>query len=78
MHDRDKTSENTMSARNPPGSSLPKAWNKQVRSGLVHVIALAQYAILYTRGRAATSPDPDAHEKGVGSGAAGALSTAEM
>ncbi len=78
MHDRDETSENAMSARNPPRIALPKDWNKQVRSGLLQVIALAQYAILYTRGRAATSPDPDAHEKGVGSGAAGALSTAEM
>ena len=44
-----------MPARNPPKISLPKSWNKQVRSGLLHVIALAQYAILYTRGPAATS-----------------------
>ena len=44
-----------MPARNSPRISLPKSWNKQVRSGLLHVIALAQYAIVYTRGRAATS-----------------------
>ena len=29
MPDRDKTSENAMSARNPPRISLPKSWNKQ-------------------------------------------------
>ena len=49
MPDRGKTSASAMPARNPPGISLPKSWNKQVRSGLLHVIALARYAILYTR-----------------------------
>ena len=52
---RTRTVENTISARNPPRISLPKSWCKQVRSGLLHVIALAQYAVLYTRGAAATS-----------------------
>ena len=55
MHDRSKTSENAMSACNPPRVSLPKSWNKRVRAGLLHVIALAQYAIVYTRGAAITS-----------------------
>ena len=53
MHDRDKTSENAMSARNPPRISLPNSWSKQVRSGLLHVIPLAQYATAYTRSWAA-------------------------
>ena len=44
-----------MSTRNPPRIALPGSWNKQIRAGLLRVIALAQVAILYTRGRAATS-----------------------
>jgi len=44
-----------MPAGNPARIALPKSWNKQVRWGLLQVIALAQYAILYTRGPAATS-----------------------
>jgi transcriptional regulator with XRE-family HTH domain len=45
-----QTSENTMPADNPPRISPPKSWNNQVRSRLLHVIALAQFRILYTRG----------------------------
>ena len=46
MLDRDKTSDSAMPARNPPGISLPRSWNNQVRLGVLHAIALAQYAIL--------------------------------
>ena len=34
---------------------LPKGWKKQVRSAVLHVISLAQYATIYTRGWAADS-----------------------
>jgi putative transposase len=34
---------------------LPKFWSRRVRSALVHVVALAQYAVVYTRGWAADS-----------------------
>ncbi len=34
---------------------LPKCWTGQVRSAVVHVISLAQYATVYTRGWAANS-----------------------
>ena len=34
---------------------LPKFWSRRVRSALVHVVALAQYAAVYTRGWAADS-----------------------
>jgi putative transposase len=38
-----------------PNLSLPRSWPCQVRSALVHVIALAQYAAVYTRSWAAES-----------------------
>jgi hypothetical protein len=44
-----------MSAKTEPRIPLPKSWNKYVRSSLVHVISLAQYATAYTRGWAANS-----------------------
>jgi len=34
---------------------LPKGWKKLVRSALLPVISLAQYAAIYTRGWAADS-----------------------
>ena len=34
---------------------LPKGWKKQVRSAVLHVLSLAQYAAAYTRGWAADS-----------------------
>ena len=36
-----------------PRIPLPKSWSKQVRSALLHVISLAQFATAYTRGWAA-------------------------
>ena len=38
-----------------PTIPLPKSWNKQVRSAVLHVLSLAQYAAIYTRGWAADS-----------------------
>ena len=34
---------------------LPKGWKKHVRSAVLHVISLAQYSAIYTRGWAADS-----------------------
>ena len=39
----------------PPTIPLPKNWTRHVKSAMLHVIALAQYAITYTRGWAADS-----------------------
>lgn len=44
-----------MSAQSAPRIPLPKSWNKQVRSAMLHVISLAQYATVYTRSWAADS-----------------------
>jgi hypothetical protein len=38
-----------------PTIPLPKSWNKQVRSAVLHVLSLAQYAAVYSRGWAADS-----------------------
>ena len=40
-------------SRQTPQIPFPKGWKKQVRSAVLHVIALAQYAAAYTRGWAA-------------------------
>ena len=39
----------------PPSIPLPKNWTGHVKSAMLHVIALAQYAITYSRGWAADS-----------------------
>ena len=39
----------------PPKLVLPTSWPRSVRSALVHVVALAQYAAVYTRSWAAES-----------------------
>ena len=36
--------------------AIPKGWKRQVRSCVLKVISLAQFAIVYTRGWAADSP----------------------
>ena len=36
-----------------PQTPLPKAWSTQVKSAVLHVIALAQYALIYSRSWAA-------------------------
>ena len=40
---------------NRPQIPLPKAWNERVKSAVLHVISLAQFAVAYTRGWAANS-----------------------
>ena len=39
----------------PPRIHLPKGWQDCVKSAVLHAIALAHYAIVYTRARAADS-----------------------
>jgi len=39
-----------------PRMLLPRGWPQRVRSAVLHVIALAQYVMIYTRGWAADSP----------------------
>ncbi len=36
--------------KNPPGISLPHGWPDRVKPGTLHLIALAQFALAYTRG----------------------------
>ena len=38
-----------------PKVPLPSGWKKQVRSAVLHVLSLAQYAAVYTRSWAADS-----------------------
>ena len=38
-----------MAAKKQPTIPLPKSWAKHVRSAMLHVISLAQYATAYTR-----------------------------
>jgi hypothetical protein len=38
-----------------PTIPLPKSWTKQIRSAVLHVISLAQYAAVYARAWAADS-----------------------
>ena len=44
-----------MSQRPAPNVPLPKHWKKHVKSAILHVISLAQYATAYTRSWAADS-----------------------
>ena len=37
-----------MATKNNPRIPLPKAWRGHVRSAVLHVISLAQYATVYT------------------------------
>ena len=46
--------ESTMPQR-PPTIPLPTSWNANIRSAMLHVIALAQSATAHTRGWAANS-----------------------
>ncbi len=52
-----------MSAQTEPRIPLPKSWNKHVRSSLLHVISLAQYATAYTSGWAVNSINPRLRQK---------------
>ena len=42
-------------SQDTPSIPLPKAWTEHVRSAVLHVLSLAQYAAVYTRARAADS-----------------------
>ena len=42
------TLEHIMAAKKPPTVPLPKSWSKHVRTAMLHVISLAQYATAYT------------------------------
>jgi len=44
-----------MRQKHAPNVPLPKHWNKHVKSAILHVISLAQYATAYTRSWAADS-----------------------
>ncbi len=41
--------------KNPPEISLPRGWPRRVKSAMLHVISLAQFALAYTRGWAVNS-----------------------
>ena len=43
-------------SRNLPRITVPRGWPRRVRSATLHVIALAQYAMTYTRSWAVNSP----------------------
>ena len=43
--------ESYMSAKeNAPKIALPKGWNDNIKSAMLHVISLAQFGMAYTRG----------------------------
>jgi len=46
-----------MTAKEKPKIPLPKNWTGNVRSAVLHVIGLAQYATAYTRSWSANSPN---------------------
>lgn len=43
-------------SRNPPRITLPRGWPGRVKSAMLHVISLAQYATAVTRSWAVNSP----------------------
>ena len=51
-----------MSDPSPPDLSLPSGWPRNVKSAVLHVISLAQYAIVATRGWAADALNPRARQ----------------
>jgi hypothetical protein len=48
----------TMTTQQAPAIPLPRAWNQHVKSAVLHVISLAQYATAYTHGWATDSINP--------------------
>ena len=44
-----------MTQKRAPRIPLPKGWTRHVRSAVVHVVSLAQYAAVYTRSSAVDS-----------------------
>ena len=53
-----------MSNQSLPDIPLPSSWAKNVKSAVLHVISLAQYAIVATRGWAADALNPQARQAG--------------
>jgi len=51
-----------LSDQSPPDLPLPSGWAKNVKSAVLHVISLAQYALTYTRGWAADALNPRARQ----------------
>ena len=51
----ENTLDHIMAAKKPPTIPLPEAWTEHVRTAMLHVISLAQYATAYTRSWAADS-----------------------
>ena len=45
-------------SQNLPRIPLPRGWARSVKSAMLNVIALAQYAATYTRSWAVTAPSP--------------------
>ena len=56
-----------------PLAALPKGWPRSVKSAVIHAIALAQYAIVYTRSWAANSAMRGAAQGTIGPRFAGSL-----
>jgi hypothetical protein len=48
-----------------PKLKLPRSWPCRVRSALLHVVALAQYAVVYTRSWAAESRNTRVRLRGI-------------
>ena len=57
QHQDDAFWENTMATEGKPKIPLPKGWTGHVRSAVLNVIGLAQYATAYTRSWSANSPN---------------------
>ncbi len=53
-----------MGQKKTPTIPLPKGWHRHVRSAVLHVISLAQYATVYTRGWAVDSMNGRVRLKG--------------
>ena len=51
-----------MSSQSLPDVPVPSGWPKNVKSAVLHVISLAQYALTYTRGWAADALNPRARQ----------------
>ena len=51
----DPLDDKMASKKKQPQIPLPKSWDKYVKSGILHVFALAQYALIYSRSWAADS-----------------------
>ena len=52
-----------MSAQTEPRVPLPKSWNKHVRSSLLHVISLAQFAVARRGGTVDSYAEKRMHPK---------------